>query len=93
MLATNTNKGMRNAIGAHSGSYSIYRALAVAAGALDPVYNRVCCALGEVCGAVARCGACIKVLVRRERVFPSDPPPRPEDDGAVSAAWTSSILV
>ena len=37
VLATNTNKGMRNAIGAHSGSYSIYRALAVAAGALDPV--------------------------------------------------------
>jgi GTP cyclohydrolase II len=28
----------RNAIGAHSGSYAIYRALAVAAGALDPVH-------------------------------------------------------
>jgi hypothetical protein len=40
VLATNTNKGMRNAIGAHSGSYSIYRALAVAAGALDPVRCR-----------------------------------------------------
>ncbi len=37
VLATNTNMGFRNAIGAHSGSYSIYRALAVAAGALDPV--------------------------------------------------------
>lgn len=39
ILATNTNKGMRNAMGAHSGSYSIYRALAVAAGALDPTYR------------------------------------------------------
>ena len=28
----------RNVIGAHSGSYSIYRALAVAAGTLDPVH-------------------------------------------------------
>ena len=28
----------RNAIGAHSGSYSLYRALAVAAGTLDPVH-------------------------------------------------------
>ena len=28
----------RNAIGAHSGSYSVYRALAVAAGSLDPVH-------------------------------------------------------
>lgn len=28
----------RNAIGAHSGSYSLYRALAVAAGRLDPVH-------------------------------------------------------
>ena len=28
----------RNAIGAHSGSYSIYRALAIAAGTLDPVH-------------------------------------------------------
>lgn len=31
-----TNSGERNAIGSHSGSYAIYRALAVAAGALDP---------------------------------------------------------
>jgi len=36
VLATNINEGLRNAIGAHSGSYSIYRALAVASGALDP---------------------------------------------------------
>ncbi|MCH9673598.1 MAG: GTP cyclohydrolase II [Gammaproteobacteria bacterium] len=28
----------RNAIGSHSGSYSVYRALAVAAGSLDPVH-------------------------------------------------------
>ncbi len=28
----------RNAIGAHSGSYSVYRALAIAAGTLDPVH-------------------------------------------------------
>ena len=37
VLATNTNEGMRNAIGAHSGSYCIYRGLAVASGTLDPV--------------------------------------------------------
>ena len=31
--------GSHNAIGTHSGSYSIYRALAVAAGALDPSHR------------------------------------------------------
>ena len=30
--------GQRNAIGAHSGSYSLYRALAIAASTLDPVH-------------------------------------------------------
>ena len=33
-----TLTGQRNAVGAHSGSYSMYRALAVAAGDLDPVH-------------------------------------------------------
>ena len=34
-----TAEGRHNAIGTHSGSYSIYRALAVAAGALDPSHR------------------------------------------------------
>ncbi len=34
LIATNTNPLQRNAIGAHSGSYSVYRALAMAAGKL-----------------------------------------------------------
>ncbi|HEX4509057.1 MAG TPA: GTP cyclohydrolase II [Burkholderiaceae bacterium] len=37
VVATVTNRGQRNVIGTHSGSYSVYRALAVAAGALDPL--------------------------------------------------------
>ena len=37
LVGTVTNKGHRNVIGTHSGSYSVYRALAVAAGALDPL--------------------------------------------------------
>jgi GTP cyclohydrolase II len=37
LVATVTNRAHRNVIGAHSGSYSVYRALAVAAGALDPL--------------------------------------------------------
>ncbi|MET0341447.1 MAG: GTP cyclohydrolase II [Polyangiales bacterium] len=36
LIATLTNPSHRNVIGAHSGSYSVYRALAVASGALDP---------------------------------------------------------
>ncbi len=36
-IATVTNMAQRNVIGTHSGSYSVYRALAVAAGALDPL--------------------------------------------------------
>ncbi|MFT4127837.1 MAG: GTP cyclohydrolase II, partial [Gordonia sp. (in: high G+C Gram-positive bacteria)] len=35
VIATTTNRGHRNVIGTHSGSYSVYRALAVAAGALS----------------------------------------------------------
>eukprot|EP00924_Labyrinthula_sp_SR-Ha-C_P003530 augustus_masked-scaffold_53-processed-gene-0.3-mRNA-1 protein AED:0.07 eAED:0.08 QI:0/-1/0/1/-1/1/1/0/440 len=38
ICATTTNDGVRNAVGAHGGSYSIYRALAIAGGALDPSY-------------------------------------------------------
>ncbi|HUR89793.1 MAG TPA: GTP cyclohydrolase II [Ramlibacter sp.] len=34
IVGTTTNRGHRNVIGTHSGSYSVYRALAVAAGAL-----------------------------------------------------------
>jgi GTP cyclohydrolase II len=37
IIATVTNTAQRNAIGTHSGSYSVYRAVAVAAGALDPL--------------------------------------------------------
>lgn len=36
VIATMTNPSQRNCIGTHSGSYAIYRALAVASGALDP---------------------------------------------------------
>ena len=38
IIGTITDPDRRNAIGAHSGSYSLYRALAVAAGSLDPVH-------------------------------------------------------
>jgi GTP cyclohydrolase II len=37
LVATVTDTARRNVIGTHSGSYSLYRALAVAAGSLDPV--------------------------------------------------------
>ncbi len=37
VIATVSNLAQRNAIGTHSGSYSVYRAVAVAAGALDPL--------------------------------------------------------
>jgi GTP cyclohydrolase II len=36
VIATLTQAGYRNAIGTHSGSYAVYRALAVASGALEP---------------------------------------------------------
>jgi GTP cyclohydrolase II len=39
IIATLTHIGQRNAIGTHSGSYAVYRALAVASGALDPEYR------------------------------------------------------
>jgi GTP cyclohydrolase II len=35
-VATVNSRGDRNAIGAHGGSYSIYRALAISSGAMDP---------------------------------------------------------
>lgn len=38
VIATQTNPAHRNVIGAHSGSYAVYRALAIAAGALNPVH-------------------------------------------------------
>ena len=38
VIATVKHGGQRNAIGAHSGGYCIYTALAVAAGALDPTF-------------------------------------------------------
>src|SRR5881397_3969264 len=37
VVATPNAGADRNAIGAHGGAYSIYRALAVASGAMDPV--------------------------------------------------------
>jgi GTP cyclohydrolase II len=38
VIGTVTNPAARNVIGAHSGSYAVYRALAIAAGSLDPVH-------------------------------------------------------
>ena len=38
IIGTQTHPDHRNVIGAHSGSYAVYRALAIAAGALDPVH-------------------------------------------------------
>jgi GTP cyclohydrolase II len=37
IIGTVTSPGERNAIGAHGGSYALYRALAVSAGALNPI--------------------------------------------------------
>jgi GTP cyclohydrolase II len=37
LIGTVTNVAQRNVIGTHAGSYSVYRAVAVAAGALDPL--------------------------------------------------------
>ena len=39
VVGTTTSRSNRNVIGTHSGSYSIYRALAVASGALDPKHR------------------------------------------------------
>ena len=39
IVGTMTNPSHRNAIGTHSGSYSVYRALAVASGALQPCHR------------------------------------------------------
>ncbi len=39
VIGTLTDPARRNAIGAHSGSYALYRALAIAAGTLDPVHK------------------------------------------------------
>ena len=39
LVATPAGSGLRNAIGSYSGSYSVYRALAVAAGSLDPLHK------------------------------------------------------
>lgn len=39
IIGTAAEPSRRNAIGAHSGSYALYRALAVAAGNLDPVHK------------------------------------------------------
>ncbi len=37
LIGTVTSKESRNVVGTHAGSYSVYRAVAVAAGALDPL--------------------------------------------------------
>jgi len=39
VIATKTDPRKRNVIGNHSGSYAVYRALAIAAGGLDPEYR------------------------------------------------------
>src|SRR6516225_1470662 len=39
IVGTTTKRAHRNVIGTHSGSYSVYRALAVAAGALSPQHK------------------------------------------------------
>jgi GTP cyclohydrolase II len=39
VIATVTSPAQRNAIGTHSGAYSVYRAVAVAAGALSPLHK------------------------------------------------------
>ena len=39
IIATTSNNAHRNAIGTHSGSYSVYRALAIAAGSLSPMHK------------------------------------------------------
>ncbi len=39
VVGTTTTRAHRNVIGTHSGSYSVYRALAVAAGALNPQHK------------------------------------------------------
>jgi GTP cyclohydrolase II len=39
VVATLTDPGRRNAIGAHGGAYSVYRAMAVVSGRLDPAFR------------------------------------------------------
>lgn len=39
IIGTLTEPGQRNVIGAHSGSYALYRALAIASGSLDPLHR------------------------------------------------------
>lgn len=39
LIATTSDLNKRNVIGTHSGSYALYRALAVAAGTLDPLHK------------------------------------------------------
>ena len=39
IIGTLTNSAQRNCIGTHSGSYAVYRALAIAAGSLDPLHK------------------------------------------------------
>ena len=58
ILGTNTNEGHRNIIGAHSGSYSIYRALAVASGTLDPVRSRAFRSWAGLAHASSLCQCC-----------------------------------
>jgi len=39
VVASNTNQRARNAIGAHSGSYTVYRALSIASGKFPPMHR------------------------------------------------------
>eukprot|EP00903_Cladosiphon_okamuranus_P019271 g17715.t2 len=49
ILATTRHPTQKNAIGAHSGSYCVYKALAVACGKLDPFYLPKLAATRPVC--------------------------------------------
>ncbi len=39
LIGSHADPGARNVIGAHSGAYALYRALAIAAGQLDPIHQ------------------------------------------------------
>ena len=39
VIGSSNNPAQRNVVGVHSGAYGVYRALAVAAGKLDPIHR------------------------------------------------------
>ena len=70
IVATTTTRAHRNVIGTHSGSYSVYRALAVASGALNLAMAPHLVAIGEVglTGEVRRVGAVGRRLAEASRL-------------------------